>query len=247
MTEHAEVKREHRGLAADAYIGPHWRTSSHWRSIETREWVENGGGHEFCAGVAQAIADAEQRVREELRQKLADYAAKYRRDTGTDAARMAGANLAASTGVNVSEYCEGVADGLDNAVSVLTSEAADSCGAQVVAETPPDVFDELERGGAPEIVICAALRLPDGRVICGHRHQHCLSAAMAYIEWEHDARSGVGGPPWEPSMGVDQGFITSRNRYVGREEALALQLAAGIPSACPSGYRKGLLFSEDLY
>jgi hypothetical protein len=48
-------------------------------------------------------------------------------------------------------------------------------------------------------------------------------------------------------MGDDQGFITSRNRYVGREEALRLQLAAGIKSACPSGYRARDLFSEDLY
>jgi hypothetical protein len=46
--------------------------------------------------------------------------------------------------------------------------------------------------------------------------------------------------------GMDQGFITSRNRYVDREEGLRLQLAAGIESVAPGGYR-GQLFSEDLY
>jgi hypothetical protein len=48
-------------------------------------------------------------------------------------------------------------------------------------------------------------------------------------------------------MARDQGFVTSRGRYVGREEGQQLQKAAGLPSACPSGYRAKLLFSEDLY
>lgn len=99
----------------------------------------------------------------------------------------------------------------------------------------------------PEIVICAAIRLPDGRVIRGHRHGDCIRTAEALVTWQHDPASGVNGPPWTASMCEDQGFISSRNRYVGREEGLALQLAAGIPSACPSGYRARLLFSEDLY
>jgi hypothetical protein len=44
-----------------------------------------------------------------------------------------------------------------------------------------------------------------------------------------------------------QGFITSRNRFVTREEGYALQVAAGIPSAAAGGYRGKRLFSEDLY
>lgn len=44
-----------------------------------------------------------------------------------------------------------------------------------------------------------------------------------------------------------QGFITSRNRYVLREEARSLQEAAGLPSVDPGGYRYNILFSEDLY
>lgn len=98
-----------------------------------------------------------------------------------------------------------------------------------------------------ETVICAAIRLPDGRVIRGHRHGDCIRTAKALVTWYHNPESGFGGPPWHESMGFDQGFISSRNRYVTREEGLALQHAAGIPSACPSGYRESQLFSQDLY
>jgi hypothetical protein len=101
---------------------------------------------------------------------------------------------------------------------------------------------------AHEIVICSALRLPDGRIIRGHRHSHCLHAAKNLIDWQNDPQSGVNGPPWDSAtMSHDQGFMTSKNRFVNREEGLRLQLAAGIPSACPSGYREAYLFSEDLY
>ncbi len=106
---------------------------------------------------------------------------------------------------------------------------------------------DVERAQAPEIVICAAIRLPDGRVIRGHRHGDAIRTAAALVDWQHKPESGVNGPPWHPSMCEDQGFVTSRNRYVGREEGLRLQLAAGIPSADPSGYRARQLFSEDLY
>jgi hypothetical protein len=95
-----------------------------------------------------------------------------------------------------------------------------------------------------EICICAAIRLPDGRVIRGHRHGDCIRTAVELVNWN----GGVDpGDHWDPSMCTDQGFITSKNRYVGREEGLELQLAAGIPSACARGYSTGKLFSEDLY
>jgi hypothetical protein len=97
----------------------------------------------------------------------------------------------------------------------------------------------------PEVCICAAIRLPDGRIIRGHRHGDCIQTAAQLID--HRWRMKLEPAPWSAEMCRDQGFITSRNRYVGREEALALQHAAGIPSACPSGYRKRELFSEDLY
>jgi hypothetical protein len=99
--------------------------------------------------------------------------------------------------------------------------------------------------GAREVCICAAVRLPDGRVFRGHRHSDCLLTARQAVNAGRDEREY--DDVWRPHMGGDQGFVTSRNRYVDREEGLKLQLAAGIKSACPSGYRVRELFSEDLY
>lgn len=85
----------------------------------------------------------------------------------------------------------------------------------------------------PEIVICAAVVAEDGRIFRCHRHHQgfwILADLKIKRRPDHDA----------------QGFITSKNRYVNRKEALQLQQAAGIPSADPSGYGKEL-YSEDLY
>lgn len=90
-----------------------------------------------------------------------------------------------------------------------------------------------------EIVICAAVRAKDGTIYRGHRHAHAL--------YKPYGLQGMPGYDGERPYGDDQGFITSKNRYVNRKEGLALQLAAGIPSADPGGYRGGELFSEDLY
>jgi hypothetical protein len=87
-----------------------------------------------------------------------------------------------------------------------------------------------------EIVICAAIKTAAGIVIRGHRHADCFHTA---VEREGLDRLLV--------INADQGFVTSRNRYVSREEGRKLQDAAGIPSASPEGYMPGTLFSEDLY
>lgn len=85
---------------------------------------------------------------------------------------------------------------------------------------------------APEVCICAAVLTEEGLVIRGHRHHDALKAAsLAFCT---------------PKRGEDaQGFITSRNRYVTREEGYQLQVAAGHVSV--NGYRGERLFSEDLY
>lgn len=85
-----------------------------------------------------------------------------------------------------------------------------------------------------EIVICAAVKTTKGRVIRGHRHGDCIKAIMA---------RGL-KPSTSPNA---QGFITSKNRYVTREQGRKLQDAAGIKSADPEGYRGTTLYSEDLY
>lgn len=86
-----------------------------------------------------------------------------------------------------------------------------------------------------EIVICAAIKTSDGYVIRCHRHHHGLFVAQD-MKKKIDLSSDY------------QGFVTSKNRYVGRYEAYHLQIAAGIPSASREGYNNGKrLFSEDLY
>jgi hypothetical protein len=84
-----------------------------------------------------------------------------------------------------------------------------------------------------EVCICAAIKM-GGLIIRGHRHDDCLRNLKAR---RLDA---------EP---IVQGFITSRNRFVGREEAMRLQKAAGAKSMySPDGELRGdILFSEDLY
>lgn len=86
-----------------------------------------------------------------------------------------------------------------------------------------------------EICICAAVKTRSGKIFKGHRHSHAIHAAI-----------DEGWTPKDLSF-ADQGFITSKNRYVTREEGRKLQDAAGIKSADPEGYRGNTLFSEDLY
>jgi len=84
-----------------------------------------------------------------------------------------------------------------------------------------------------EVCICAAVRLQDGRIIRGHRHDDCILTAIKLKVVDYVTQDS-------------QGFVTSRNRFVGRKEGAALQRLAGIKSAM-TGLDIGILFSEDLY
>lgn len=83
-----------------------------------------------------------------------------------------------------------------------------------------------------EICICAAILCDDGVIIRGHRHGDCLQTI-------HQMNKSISGHV--------QGFVTSNNRFVSREEGRKLQEEAGIKSADKDGYRYDTLFSEDLY
>lgn len=86
-----------------------------------------------------------------------------------------------------------------------------------------------------EIVICSAVIGEDGTIVRGHRHNDCILSLV-----ERDIKPASGSE--------SQGFMTSRNRYVTREEGRKIQESAGIKSVDPQGYRgTTLLFSEDLY
>ena len=95
---------------------------------------------------------------------------------------------------------------------------------------------DLPSDGLPA---CAAIRFPNGTIFAGERHHNCLSMINCQF----------GATPPFPKDEWEQGFMTTRGRFVGRREAFRLMHYAGIPSACPSGYRVrlGELFSEDLY
>lgn len=85
-----------------------------------------------------------------------------------------------------------------------------------------------------EIVICAAVKTQDGGVVRGHRHSDCIHAIE--IRGLQPVFAGEG-----------QGFITSGNRFVTREEGRKLQDEAGIQSVDQYGYQGDTLYSEDLY
>lgn len=88
-----------------------------------------------------------------------------------------------------------------------------------------------------EIIICAACVATDGSIIRGHRHHNCFQTMLDCYKL----------PDRERPSNETCGFITSQNRYVFRDEAYRIQIAAGIESVAPGGYRGEELFSEDLY
>ncbi len=108
-----------------------------------------------------------------------------------------------------------------------------------------------------EWVICSAIYVDTGKdtperrtrsypktglVFGGWRHADCFVALTAWAERLTDAER-LAIDPWHLRGNV-QGFLTSRGRFVRREEAYSLAQAAGqIPDQQPIGR----LFSEDLY
>ena len=94
-----------------------------------------------------------------------------------------------------------------------------------------------------EIVICAAIRW-NSRVWRGHRHGDAMQVMREELSWNMTRKEMTKD---SLNMFEDQGFVTSRKRYVTREEGRKLQDAAGIKSADKDGYRGTTLFSEDLY
>ena len=104
-----------------------------------------------------------------------------------------------------------------------------------------------------EFILCAAINY-DGKIICGHRHGDCYKTLTDLVgELESDKL---------PSRD-HQGFLTSKNRYVGREEAWVIakaneQIVYGLKTCDRDndkidewlgleGPQKSILISENLY
>jgi hypothetical protein len=76
---------------------------------------------------------------------------------------------------------------------------------------------------------------PTGLVFSGHRHGQCIYTKCA-VTGLPDAKSGEN----------EQGFLTSKNRFVSREEALIIALRENQVMDIKE-IRGNRLFSEDLY
>lgn len=73
-----------------------------------------------------------------------------------------------------------------------------------------------------EIIICAAVLYSNGKVFVGRAHYECFRAA-------HDANTYAFAKGYEEEMAreVEQGFVTSERRFVGRRLALEIATANG--------------------
>lgn len=101
------------------------------------------------------------------------------------------------------------------------------------------------RQDAPEVCVCAAIEMPDGAVFRGHRHDDCIRTAGKQrrsndLEVARYTRGDIAS--------ARQGFMTTRNRFVSREEAARLMRAAEWHNPETGLFFVGdMLFSEDLY
>lgn len=86
----------------------------------------------------------------------------------------------------------------------------------------------------PRQIVCAAVKLKDGRVICGVRHFDVLMRAMI---------DSIGKPD-KVLPGAEQGFVDNDYLFLDRNEAWKVAEAAG---QIRSPTVQGCLFSEDLY
>jgi len=88
-----------------------------------------------------------------------------------------------------------------------------------------------------EFIICVAIRVEKtGKIYYGHRHNHCIDAANGELSWTMNRQE-------ISKLKIHQGFITNKNRFVEREEALTIALA----NNHVKDIRGNELYSEDLY
>jgi hypothetical protein len=100
-----------------------------------------------------------------------------------------------------------------------------------------------------EIILCAANHYEDGKnhphqpnnitsgfVICGLRHSNCITIFSIMVGFPYDDNAMV------IKKTERQGFLTSENRFVEREEAAQIAIEAG-----QIKQHKIVLYSEDLY
>lgn len=91
-----------------------------------------------------------------------------------------------------------------------------------------------------EFIICSAIKHEDtGKIYYGHRHNHCLDASNGELSWKLNRQE-------ISKIKRIQGFITNKNRFVDRKEALIIALANN-QVIDKDKIRGNDLYSEDLY
>lgn len=90
-----------------------------------------------------------------------------------------------------------------------------------------------------EKIICAAIQIVEtGKVYYGHRHNHCITAMNGELSWTMNRQ--------EIAKVVEiQGFVTTENRFVNRQEAWII--AENAKQIIRISGIAGTLYSEDLY
>ena len=104
-----------------------------------------------------------------------------------------------------------------------------------------------------EYILCAAnwyndgkehvhqpVNIPNGFVICGHRHGNCISIFALMVGFPYDENGLI------LRRTEEQGFLTNKNRFVTRKEALEIARIAN-QILDESEVRSVGLHSEDLY
>jgi hypothetical protein len=87
-----------------------------------------------------------------------------------------------------------------------------------------------------EVIVCAAIRNAVGVVVCGARHYDATMVKLIEL---------LGVEHWS-GKSVDQGFLTSQGRFVGREDGLLIaRTNSQLKYECGGSDIK--LFSEMLY
>ena len=93
-----------------------------------------------------------------------------------------------------------------------------------------------------EICICSAVEW-NGKVWRGHRHNDCIRVQEDELSYTMTRKEMC-----EKNVSKNQGFITSKNRFVDRKEGCKLQQEANISSRLTDyPFHRGELYSEDLY
>lgn len=107
-----------------------------------------------------------------------------------------------------------------------------------------------------EYILCAAIwyenlptttyppvNIEKGMVICGQRHHNCIDVIYTLAK----LRSVSVGSEDEVTGKSTQGFLTNKNRFVDRKEALKIAIEADQVDKDKLGNPMIGLFSEDLY